>query len=90
MLLVAVFLMSHFWSAQGQMLKHMAAHGHDLKHQHHDQGSAPPSGEENDPLPFNEAFAELQKFYEKEGHSKVPQKVTVNLPSGREFKLGKW
>ena len=41
-------------------------------------------------MSFNEAFSELKKYYEKERHSKVPQKVVVNLPNGKEFKLGKW
>jgi len=70
----------------GSSLKHMAAHGHDLKHDH----SSSDGGAPDDPVSFNEAFSELKKYYEKERHSKVPQKVVVNLPNGKEFKLGKW
>mmetsp|Transcript_29313 Transcript_29313/g.49424 ORF Transcript_29313/g.49424 Transcript_29313/m.49424 type:complete len:212 (-) Transcript_29313:223-858(-) len=74
-------------------LKHMAAHGHDLKHKHTDS-KAPPApaagGEDSRTVEFDEAFVEIQKYFKENKHSKVPQAVIVTLPDGTSFRLGKW
>ena len=84
--------------SQGQ-LKHMAAHGHDLKHKKSEKAApvaqaAPSDSQTNDDnqraVEFDEAFVELQKYFKENKHSKVPQAVAVTLPDGTLFKLGKW
>jgi hypothetical protein len=85
-------------------LSHMSAHGHDGKHTHSHkdqavvQASSPPppppqpAGDPDidRPVSFDEAFGKLLEFYKQNKHSKVPQAVTVTLPDGMIFKLGKW
>lgn len=80
-------------SAHSQ-LKHMAAHGHDLKHKHSDREAAPAApaagGEDSRPVEFDEAFVEISKYFKENKHSKVPQAVSVTLSDGTVFRLGKW
>lgn len=79
-------------------LKHMAAHGHDLKHKHKagSSTSAAPApapdggGEDSRPVEFQEAFPYLVTYFNENKHTKVPQAVSVTLSDGTPFKLGKW